>query len=155
MPNEDAVMAALSSNLHEPAFYLFPGEGMESGKPTEEQMRRWQEKYRRGPTGVIVFQPSGREFGPGLFLTELAGDIAGALLAAFLFAAAVGSLSSFVTRVLFVGAWSLVASADVQVSYWNWYRFPTNYTLATVADGFIGWLLVGAVLALIIKPEAR
>ncbi len=37
----------------------------------------------------------------------------------------------------------------------NWYRFPTNYTLATVADGFIGWLLVGAVLALIIKLASR
>ncbi len=154
MPSEDAVLTAMRDNLHEPGVYFFPGEGMMTGQPTAEQQKRWEEKYRQGPTGILIYQPQGWEpFDPMQFITELVADIGAALIAAFLLAAA-GGLTGMAWRVLFVGAMSLIASADIHVSYWNWYRFPTDYTLGTVADGFIGWLLVGVVLALMIKPRA-
>jgi hypothetical protein len=31
--------------------------------------------------------------------------------------------------------------------YWNWYRFPLDFTLAALAEQLIGWLLAGAAMA--------
>ncbi|HSC77563.1 MAG TPA: hypothetical protein VLB32_03275 [Candidatus Acidoferrales bacterium] len=152
--NEDAVLTAMRSTIQEPGFYFFPGEGMETGQPTPEQMKRWEEKYSRGPTGVLVYQPGGATpWDPKLFLTELLADIGAALIAACLLSSAVGSLGSLTARTLFVAPLGLFSGLDVHVSYWNWYRFPTDYTLGIMADGIIGWTLVGVVLALLIKPS--
>ncbi len=156
IPNEDAVLTAMQSSLQEPGFYFFPGEGMETGQPTPEQMKRWEEKYSRGPTGVLIYQPGGATpWDPKQFLTELLADIGAALIAACLLNAAVGSLGGFAARTFFVAPLGLFSGLDVHVSYWNWYRFPTDYTLAIMADGIIGWTLVGVVLALLIKSRAE
>ena len=37
---------------------------------------------------------------------------------------------------------------------WNWYEFPCTYTCAQVVDGVIGSLLMGIVMALLVKPTA-
>ncbi len=154
--NEDAVITAMQSTIQEPGFYFFPGEGMETGKPTPEQQKRWEEKYSRGPTGVLIYQPGGaKPWDPMLFLTELLADIGAALIAAFLLNSAVASLGSLAARVFFVAPLGLFSGLDVLVSYWNWYRFPTDYTLAIMADGIIGWTLVGVTLALLIKSRAE
>ena len=154
--NEDAVLTAMQSSIQEPGFYFFPGEGMETGEPTAEQQKRWEEKYSRGPTGVLIYQPQGgKPWDPMQFLTELAADIGAALIAAFLLSAAAASLSSLAARIFFVAPLGVFSSLDVHVSYWNWYRFPTDYTLGIIADALIGWLLVGVVLAFLIKPESR
>jgi hypothetical protein len=41
---------------------------------------------------------------------------------------------------------------SVLVSYWNWYGFPTDFTIAAALDEIIGWFLGGLVLAAIIRP---
>lgn len=153
MPREDAVLTAMRDNVPEPGFYFFPG-GVMSGEPTAEQQKRWEEKYRQGPTGILIYQPQGWEpFDPMQFITELLADIGAALIAAFLLSAAGAALVGFASRVVFVTALSLVASLDLHVSYWNWYRFPADYTLGVIADALIGWVLVGVVLAAILKPR--
>ena len=154
IPNEDPVLAVMRENIAEPGFYFIPGEGMEPGTtPTPEQQERWNAKYRQGPTGILVYQPQGREpFDPMMFVVELASNIGAALIAAFLLSAA-GSLTGFLTRVLFVTALGLFSWLDLSVSYWNWYGFPTDYSLGLLAQGVIGWALVGATLAAILKPR--
>jgi len=154
MANEDAVLTVMRENIPAPGFYLYPGEGMESGSPTPEQAQRWEAKYRQGPTGILVYQPQGRTpFDPSMFLIELGSNIGAALVAAFLLGAAT-SLTGFGARVLAVTVLGLFSWLDISVSYWNWYGFPTDYSLGLLLQGVIGWALVGAVLALIIKPRA-
>lgn len=156
IPNEDALITAMQSSLQEPGVYIFPAEGMETRQPTPEQMKRWEEKYSRGPTGMLVYQPGGATpWDPKQFLTELLADIGAALIAAFLLNSAVASLGSLAARVFFVAPLGLFSGLDVYVSYWNWYRFPTDYTLGIMADGIIGWTLVGVVLALLVKSRAE
>ena len=42
------------------------------------------------------------------------------------------------------------------VEYWNWYEFPSKYTIANIADNLIGFLIVGLIAAAFVKPgEAR
>jgi hypothetical protein len=41
---------------------------------------------------------------------------------------------------------------SILVSYWNWYGFPTDFTIGAVLDEVIGWFLAGLVLAAIVRP---
>ena len=36
------------------------------------------------------------------------------------------------------------------VSYWNWYGFPSNYTLAYMFTEFTGYVIVGLVAAKVV-----
>ncbi len=65
------------------------------------------------------------------------------------------SVTVFATRVALVGALGLLSALEVHGSYWNWYGFPADYTLAASVDLVIGWLLVGVTLAMILKPAGR
>ena len=40
-------------------------------------------------------------------------------------------------------------------SYWNWMRFPTDYTIAFIVDVIVGWTLAGLAIAAIVRPEAK
>ncbi len=55
-------------------------------------------------------------------------------------------------RVLFVTLLGIFGFATVSVPYWNWYGFPTDFTLAEAIDHVVGWFLAGLVLAAIVRP---
>jgi hypothetical protein len=47
----------------------------------------------------------------------------------------------------------VAASITTNVSYWNWYGFPTNYSLAYSLIQLVGYVVAGFVIAAIIpKP---
>jgi hypothetical protein len=153
IPNEAAVLGSIQSNIQAPGFYYFPGMGKSQSEVTEEDQKKWDEKYRTGGSGILIYSPPrGKSFNfPALLGVELLTNILAGLIAAFLVSNATG-LTSFAGRTVFVGLLGLFTAFDLHASYWNWYEFPANYTLAQVADGVIGWTLAGAVLALMIKP---
>jgi len=153
MPNEAPVVAAMQANLSEPGFYFFPGGTGHAMTP--EQQQAWTEQYRRGPVGILIYHPTGSEpLSPTQLLTELLANIAAALVAAFLLAQAVGALAGYGARVLFVALLGLFPGLDVDLGYWNWYGFPSDYTVAVMADHLLGWCLAGLALAAIIKRSA-
>src|SRR2546427_4577685 len=57
--DEDAVIAALKANLHQPGLYFFPGCEM-TGR-TKEQEAVWTAKCKAGPVGLLLYDPNGRE----------------------------------------------------------------------------------------------
>lgn len=150
MPNEQPVVSVMRENLSEAGFYLFPGIG--SSEMTAEQQQAWEEKYRSGPIGILIYHPTGRQpMSPTQLLTELLADIAAALVVAFLLAQASGGLAGFGAKVLFVTLMGFLPGLDVDVGYWNWYGFPGDYTLAVFADHVIGWCLAGVALAGVLR----
>ena len=58
-------------------------------------------------------------------------------------------------RVACVTLVGLLASIMTLVPYWNWYGFPTDFTLAQIVENTVGWFLAGIVLALIVRPFAE
>ncbi len=148
LPNEEAIIPALRDNIRECGMYFFPGM---ASKPTPEQQKQWEERYRAGPTGVLIFHPRGSEpMNPLQLLTELASNILLAFVVAWLLSRA--TLSSFGARLLFVALIGLVVGLAIPVSYWNWYGFPGAYTLAEMANEVIGFGAAGLVLAWRMKP---
>ncbi|MEK7404507.1 MAG: hypothetical protein AAB225_05320 [Acidobacteriota bacterium] len=148
LPNEEAVVPVLRDNIRECGLYFFPG--MPSSDAPEQQ-KKWEDRYRAGPTGILVYHPRGSEpLDPVQLVTELASNILLALVVGWLLSRA--TLASFGARLLFVTSIGLVVGLAVPVSYWNWYGFPGAYTLAEMAQEVIGFGAAGLILAWRIKP---
>lgn len=90
---------------------------------------------------------------PIQLLRECILNIFLALIAAYLLSLATG-LTGYMSRVGFVLLLGVLAGAMINIEYWNWYGFPANYTVATIADKIIGFVIVGLIAAAIIKPAA-
>ena len=151
IPNEERVAQAIRGAITEPGLYFLPGFDT-SHKMTAEEQKAWTEKYRRGPSGILVIQPGGRDpMMPEQLVVELVADILAAGVAAFILGAIGGS---FLARAMAVGLMGVFEWLDINVSYWNWYRFPTTFTVASLVEQLIGWTLAGLVMALILRPRS-
>ncbi len=118
---------------------------MRGAERIEEQMRRWEEKYRIGPVGILVYDPVGdAPLSPVRLGNELLLNIAVALVATVVLSQV--TARGFFGRVGLAGAFALMAALDAHGSYWDWYRFPAQYTLVGSVDLLIGWLAAGAAM---------
>ncbi len=151
IPNEDGVIAAFRGSITQPGFYFFPG--LDHSKPvSKSEYEAALAKIQQGPTGVLVIQPGGAEaMSPRQLGTELATNVVSALLAASLL---IHVRSGYVGRVLFVTLLGVFAFVTVNVPYWNWYGFPTDFLVGEAIDQVVGWFLAGLVLAAIVRPAA-
>lgn len=148
LSNEDTVMATLRQSVPEAGVYLFPGMDMRT-HPTPEQQKAWEAKYQAGPIGLLVYHPTGEKaLSPRQLGTELASNIAAALVVAWIlsFCAA-----TFFKRALIVAALGLFAWLSIDVSYWNWYGFSQSFVTAEAIDQVVGWSLSGLAIAGIVR----
>jgi hypothetical protein len=149
IPNEDLVLNSMRNAIQEEGFYIFPSINMKEA--SESQQKTWEAKMKEGPSGVLVIQPKGRELVMShLMLIEGATNIVSALLAALLLAQ-VRTGSRYWGRVAFVTLLGILGFVMVNVPFWNWYSFPTNFTIAQAIEHVAGWLLAGLVLAAIVR----
>jgi len=151
LPKEDALAAAMKADVPGPGLYFVPGRDM-SKAPSDEEMKAHMEKISKGPYGFMVIYPTGRDSSLAKHLPiELGTNVVCALLAAIL----VSQLRpGFIVRVACVTLIGLLASIMTSVPFWNWYGFPTDFTLAQIAEHTVGWLLAGIALAAIVRPAA-
>ncbi len=149
VPHEDQVVAAMKESIHEPGFYFFPGRDM-SKSLSEPDTQAYAAKLRQGPSGVLVIRPDGSEgMSPRLLLTELGSCVVAAWLAAIVLSQV---RSGYSGRVLVVTLFGIFGFLSINVSYWNWFGFPADYTIAAALDEVIGWFLAGLVMAAIVRP---
>lgn len=152
MPNEAPVLDAMRTNLTEKGLYFFPGMSMD-GRATAEQEKDWMARMQDGPNGILVYDPAGHEALSARQLgTELVNDILGGIL--------LGYLLGFTTlglwgRVAFGAAVGLMGWLAVSVPYWNWYGFPTAFTLGEGVDQVVAWALAALVLSLVMRRRSR
>jgi hypothetical protein len=158
LPNETAVLDALQNNIGDkPGMYMFPGLGVKpdaTRQEIKEAMQRMPEKVSKNPCGLLVYFPAGSRpirFGRWLgieFLTELAES----LLVVFLLAQS--RLANTGARIGFVTIVGIVAAISTNIPYWNWYGFPTVYTLSYITTQVIGFVCLGIVAALVLPRNA-
>jgi hypothetical protein len=157
MPNETIVLDTMQTHLGEKSgFYYFPGLGL-GANPTHEQkneaMKHMNESLARHPSGILVYHAAGsRPFRMARYLSvEFLTELAEAFLVVFLLAQT--RLTSFGARVGFVVLGGVLAAIATNVSYWNWYGFPTNYTAAYIFIQVVGFLCIGLVAAFVLKKQ--
>ena len=56
------------------------------------------------------------------------------------------------TRVLVSAIFGAVAWLSISASYWTWYGFSPDFSQAELIEQVGGWLVVGLVMAAIVKP---
>jgi hypothetical protein len=142
---EDPVIAALRDNLPGAGVYMVPG--LDPAKMSDDAAAKaYAEKSKSNPFAFIVYQPQGRDntdMGSMLGI-QAATDIASAIVVAWVLS--LGALG-FGQRVLSSGLLGLFSWLTVSAPYWNWYRFPTDFTVGSLLEQVVGWLIAGVAIA--------
>jgi hypothetical protein len=153
--NDDALLAALKSTVNDKdGLYIYPSMGL-GPDATHAQRSEAMEKYtatlEKNPSGFFIYHPAGsRPMKMGKFLgIEFGTELCEALLAVWLLAQT--RLVTFGGRVGFVTAAGILAAIATNVSYWNWWGFPGNYTGAYILIQVVGFFLVGVVAAIMFR----
>jgi hypothetical protein len=156
LPNEQAVVKDLKANITAPGLYFFPGYGLGPNATHSQKMAAMKDlapRIKAGPIGLMVYHPTGYDaLSPRQMLTELATNIIQVLLAVFLLGQT--SITSFAGRWRFITVAGILAAISTNVSYWNWYGFPANYTLAYISVVAMGFVCAGLVAAALVKPAS-
>jgi hypothetical protein len=140
--NEQAVVASLRDNVKQSGLYFFPAAAATGTAQSG------------GPTGILAFQPSGTmTMMPRQLLTQLGTDMVAMILAGILLVQA-GGLPGYGKRVLFFTLMGILPALRTDISYWNWYGFPTVYTAAQFTVNIVGFCVAGLVLAKIIATPS-
>jgi hypothetical protein len=154
LPNEQAVVNDLKANLTAPGLYFFPGYGLGPNATHSQKMAAMKDlapRIKAGPIGLMVYHPTGYDaLSPRQMLTELGTNIVQVLLAVFLLGQT--TITSFAGRWRFITVAGVLAAISTNISYWNWYGFPGNYTLAYISVIAMGFVCAGLVAAALVKP---
>ena len=158
LPNEEATVAAMSEGMREPGLYFFPGMSLATKTGTKAEMdaanKEWMQAYATRPHGLVIYSPPTGPLSFGRLMSiELVTDILVGLLAALMLGMA--TPASFGARFVFVALMGLLSWLAIDVPYWNWYGFPTSFTIVDLVDQVGGFVLAGLVLAAMVKPRVR
>jgi hypothetical protein len=153
IPSEATVLSSLQASLGtKSGLYIYPGLGLPANATRQqknEAMQAVEQKLATTPSGILIYHPPGEEgFSARRLITEFITELAEALIAVFLLSQT--RISSYLGRVGFIALVGLAAVITTNVSYWNWYGFPSNYTLTYMFTEFTGYVIVGLVAAKVV-----
>jgi hypothetical protein len=143
IPNERAVMAAMKDNITAPGLYFYPW--MDPKDPNATSKMQQVDKVE--PHGLLIYSPPGvnadSNIGP-MLIKEFIKQFAQALIAAWIASLIAGT---FTTRWLVVTGMFVSSAIAVNISYWNWYHFPPDFTLAAIIMEVVSGIVAGAAIA--------
>ena len=159
IPNEQAVLTAMQNSMGSAhGLYIFPGTGLSPNASSSERsaaMSKYQEMLDKNPSGILIYHPAGAKVMiMNQLVHEFAFEVFEALLLAILLSMAV--LPKFGSRLVFVVVVGLIAAVTTNLSYKNWYGFPSDYTHAAMFVEAMKYVVAGTVIALLLgKVSAR
>jgi hypothetical protein len=144
--SESVVLSTLHEGLGDHAgVYILPSlDPKKMGDAAE--VIAYQQQAIRSPYAWVVYMPQGDDMtrmGPQIG-RQWASDTLSALALAFVMGlAGLG----FRRRLALAAVAVAFAWLSTMVPYWNWYRFPLDFTWAALIEQLIGWLIAGAAMA--------
>ncbi len=151
--SEEAVLAAMGTNMSAPGVYVVPGLSADQMKD-EAAVKAYSDKAKLNPYAFVVYQPHGKDgmdMG-GNLITQFVSDTLSAMVVAFVLG--LGAFG-FSKRVFIATALGLFSWLTISVPYWNWYRFPLDFTLGSLLEQVLGWLIAGVAMALFLGRRGR
>lgn len=153
--DDEALLSELKSTVkNKDGFYMYPDMGLAPDATHAQQsaaMEKYAEKLEKNPSGLFLYHPAGsRPMNMGRFLTiEFITELCEAFLVVWLLAQT--RIVSFGGRLGFVTLAGIMTALWTNVSYWNWYGFPGNYTASYMFIQVVGFFLVGIVAAIMFR----
>jgi hypothetical protein len=156
IPDEPAVLSTMQSSIgDQTGLYVFPGLGVgknASRQEKNEAMKHMSEKIAANPSGILMYHPPGRPFAFGKALgIEFATELLEAILVVFLLAQT--RIASFAGRVGFVLVAGILAAIATNISFWNWYGFPSVYVGSYMLIQIVGFFVVAIVAGLVLRKR--
>lgn len=151
LPNGEEVAAVLKNENMEKAVYTFPYTmGNDQAK-----MDKAMQQYQSGPRiHMMVYDPSGGDpFSVKMFIGGLIIDFLLAFIACYLLMISFDkfpTLSSKLKYFLMFGAFTALSAPLME---WNWWEFPTAYSITNSLDLIIAWLLAGFAMSKMLKAK--
>jgi hypothetical protein len=158
IPNETEIVGTIARALPGKGVYVYPRMPLESaGTGAAEQeaaMSAYMQKYQSGPTGMIFFDPAGRDpFMPGQMTSGLLIFMLSAGIVAWLLSRSTAAGGTFISRVIYCGVIGTLFAVGCYLSDWNWMGWSFDWTRALMIDSIVAWLLAGTGIAAIMKQQ--
>lgn len=149
-PGGEATVAALRQRFGDrQGQYFFPYTPGHDGKAMAAQM----EKLKTSPSGLIVYNPPGAGgLTPRRLGIELGLEVIESILMAAILAAATNGFAVRWGLAVLIG---VIAAVATNVSYWNWYGFNLDYTLANAFTELVKFVVAGLVAAVVLGWRRR
>jgi hypothetical protein len=147
IPNEAAVIQPMGQNIGaKSGLYIFPWVDPKDPK----MMEKYSALVKTTPSGMLLYRPAPDPMGTDMtpmLIKEFLKQFVQALIAAWIVSMIA---ASFIARTGIVTAIGVSTAIATNVSYWNWYGFPLDYTEAQIVvelvSAFAAGLAISAVL---------
>jgi hypothetical protein len=147
IPNEAAVVQPMGGNIGaKSGLYIFPW--VDPNDP--KMMDKYNALVKTSPSGLLLYRPAGGLMGADMtpmLIKEFIKQFVQALIAAWIVSMIA---ASYISRTGIVTAIGVSTAIATNVSYWNWYGFPFDYTVAQliieIVSAFVAGLAISAVL---------
>jgi hypothetical protein len=150
IPNEQAVLHTMNDSIADKnGLYFFPWVDMKDPKAMEKSAAL----EKTGPSGLLLYRGAGQGMGSDMtpmLIKEFLKQFAQALIAAWIVSMIA---ASFLSRVGMVTAIGVSAAIATNVSYWNWYGFPLNYTMAAIIIEVVSAIVAGIAIAAVLPRK--
>jgi hypothetical protein len=144
VPGNEALQAVINANIQHEGLYAYPGvENMDTLMTDQAAKAAYEEKYKAGPSGILIVVPKGESmFSINKLLRELGSDVAAAILGALIIFWGVDRSSLFRTFGMSI-ALGLMAWFLISTSYNIWYRFPRDLIIGEAITEVAGFAIAG------------
>lgn len=145
LPGQETFINQLKAAVPESGAYLIPG-GAEV--QTDEAL---QERHREGPIATLFYRKEGAEvMSPSVFIYGYLHMLAAAFVAGIVIAAS--ESRSYFSRVMLIFWVGVFCAVWVEITDVVWYYFPWDYCLLKMGYHISAALLMGLVLAALVRP---
>jgi hypothetical protein len=143
IPGEVAVLKTMNDSIGaKPGLFFFPWVDMKD----PNAMQKADALQKTEPSGLLLYRPAGQGMGADMtpmLIKEFIKQLVQALIAASIASMVVG----FAMRWATVVGIGISVGIATNVSYWNWYGFPLDYTLAAITMEVVSAIVAGLVIA--------
>lgn len=152
IPKGEEIAAILKSANMEKAVYTFPYTASDDQTQIDSAMAM----YRSGPRiHMMVYDPAGGEpFSATMFVSGLAIDFLLAFIACYILFIAIEKFPTLASKLKYFLMFGAFTALSAPLMEWNWWEFPTGYSITSALDLIIAWLLAGFVMSKMLKPKA-
>jgi len=143
LPNEQAVIQQMDQSIGgRNGLYMFPW----TSPKDPDRMNTMRKLEKINPSGMLLYRAPGGmgdDMSP-MLVKEFVKQLVQALIWAWI--ASMLALS-FSLRAGAVAALSVTTAIATNVSYWNWYGFPLDYTMAQITIEIVSGIVAGLAIA--------
>jgi hypothetical protein len=150
LPDEVRTIATLHDKLGDKGgLYFFPA----LRPPVDSKaMADQSARMKSGPSGLLAYQPPATS---GLMPRQLGAEFGLEVAEAFLAAVVLSALARFWPRFGVAVIIGVIAAVSTNFSYWNWYGFSRDYTLANAFMELMKYVVGGLIITIVLGWRRR